>query len=493
MSKQKFITVFVSVLLLFSGLGENGVFSQVIPSRNAGPRTDDPLTQLTSCNRAIAEGRYDEAVALCTQEIALAPRSAEAYHSRGIVHYLKQNYDAAIADYDKAISLDPKGRSHFYANRGMAYIGKGLFDQAFSDLDRAISMDPKDFRAYGGRGRAYAGRGDLDRAIADYTRSLELDPWPNQSGITRADRADAYFAKGQYESALFDYQKALSSFPGDPYTLLRIGKSLYRLERFGEASQSFQEGLKNAKEENLRADLRYELAMSHAALGEYTKVANLLGEKKILGVQIAKVSNGFRVERVFKGTSADLAGIRPKDILVDFNGEKLAAMDVRQFIEKTLQKPTFGSIAKIVVLRDGAYLEKKVAVGMPANLTALVREEDAARMPAVSPVPLILIRKVEIKPAVVPPGGRFDLILEYSVGDPALKEEQLPVQFSFSILQGEKTLYSQAPVNLMSRNSQNTTRTEPLNASNRKGVYLLKVLLTYKDFASEKSVELRIE
>jgi tetratricopeptide (TPR) repeat protein len=493
MAKQKFITVFVLILLLFPGFGEKDVFSQIIPSQNAGPKNEDPLSQLTPCNRAIAEWRYDEAVALCTQEIDLSPRSAEAYHSRGIVYYLKQNYDAAIADYDKAISLDPKGRSNFYANRGMAYIGKGLFDKAFSDLDRAISMDPKDFRAYGGRGRAYAGRGDLDRAIADYTRSLELDPWPDQSGITRADRGDAYFAKEQYESALFDYQKALGSFPDDPYTLLRIGRSLYRLERFGEAQQSFQTGLKNAKEENLKADLRYELAMSHAALGEYAKVANLLGEKKIIGLKIAKLPNGFNVVSVQKGAPADLAGIRPKDILVDFNGEKLAALDVRQFIEKTLQKPKFGSIAKVVVLRNGAYLEKKIVVGMPANLTALVREEDAPRMPGVSPVPLILIRKIEIKPAVVPPGGRFDLILEYSVGDPALKEEQLPVQFSFSILQGEKTLYSQAPTNLMSRNSQNTTRTEPLNASNRKGVYLLKVLLTYQNYASEKSVELRIE
>jgi tetratricopeptide (TPR) repeat protein len=493
MSVQKIITLFGLFLILFPGLGEQVGSCQIILSQNIDQKNEDPLRQLTPCNRAIVEGRYDEAVALCTQEIDLSPRSAEAYHSRGIVHYLKQNYDAAIADYDKAINLDPKGRSNFYANRGMAYIGKGLFDKAFSDLDRAISMDPKDFRAYQGRGRAYAGKGDLDRAIADYTRSLELDPWPDQSGITRADRGDAYFAKGQYESALFDYQKALSSFPDDPYTFLRIGRSLYRLERFGEASQSFQEGLKNAKEENLKADLRYELAMSHAALGEYAKVANLLGEKKILGVQIAKVPNGFNVVSVQKGTPADLGGIKPKDILMDFNGEKLAAMDVRQFIEKTLQKQKFGSIAKVVVLREGAYLEKKVAVGMPANLTALAREEDAPRMPAVLPVPLILIRKVEIKPVVVPPGGRFDLILEYSVGDPALKEEQLPVQFSFSILQGEKTLYSQAPMNLMSRNSQNTTRTEPLNASNRKGVCLLKVLLAYKNFASEKSVELRIE
>jgi tetratricopeptide (TPR) repeat protein len=493
MSKRKFITLFGLFLILFSGLGKQIGSCQIILSQNINQKSDDPLSQLTPCNRAIADGKYDEAIRLCTQEIALSPSSFELYNARGLAYALIHNYDAAIADYSKAIGLEPKGSPHLYANRGMTYVRKGLYDLAIIDFDQAIAMDPKGFFAYGIRGRAYAGKGDLDRAITEYTRSLELDPSPHKSGVTYIDRGDAYFAKGQYESALVDYQKALNGFPDDPYLFLSIGRSLYSLERFGEASRSFQEGLGKAKDENQKADLNYELAMSYAALGEYAKAATLLGERKILGVRIAKVSNGIRVEKVLKGTPADLGGIKAKDILTNFNGEKLAAMDLKQFIDTLLQKQKIGSKAKVVILRDGTYLEKNIIVGMPANLPALVREEDAARMPAVSPVPLIQIRKVEIKPSVVPPGGRFDLIVEYSVSDPSLKQEQLPVQFSFSILQGEKTLYGSTPLEIMSSNSQNTIRTEPLNASNRRGTYLLKVSLTYKKVAAEKSVELRVE
>jgi Flp pilus assembly protein TadD len=492
MSKQKFITVFGLFLILFSGLGEQVGSCQIILSQNINQKSDDSLSQSTPCNRAILDGKYDEAIPLCTQEIALSPKSAERYNTRGVAYYLKQDYDAAIADYGKAISLDPKGKPNFYANRGGAYAGKGLFDPAIIDFDQAIAMDPKDFLAYSGRGRAYAGKGDLDRAIAEYTRSLGLDPFPHKSGITYVDRGDAYFAQGKYELALLDYQNALKSFPEDPYTFSRIGRSLYSLERYGEASRIFQQGLENTRDENQKADLNYELAMSYAALGEYSKAATLLGERKIFGVEISKVSNGIKVERVHKGAPADLGGIKAKDIMTDFNGEKLGAMDLKQFIDTILEKPKFGSKVKVIILRDGTSLEKSIVAGIPANLPILAKEEEA-RMPAVSPVPLIQIRKVEIRPKAVPPGGRFDLVVEYFVSDSSLKQEQLPVQFSFSILQGEKTLYGSTPLEIMSSNSQNTIRTEPLNASKSKGVYLLKVLLTYKKVAAEKSVELRVE
>jgi len=492
MSKQKFITVFGLFLILFSGLGERVGSCQIILSQNINQKSDDSLSQSTPCNRAILDGKYDEAIPLCTQEIALSPKSADGYNTRGVAYYLKQDYDAAIADYSKAISLDPKGKPNFYTNRGMAYAGKGLFDPAIIDFDQAIAMDPKDFLAYSGRGRAYAGKGDLDRAIAEYTRSLGLDPFPHKSGITYVDRGDAYLAKEKYELALLDYQNALKSFPEDPNTFSRIGRSLYLLERYEEASRIFQQGLEKTKDESHKADLIFELAMSYAALGEYPKAATLLGERKVFGVEISKVSNGIKVERVHKGAPADLGGIKAKDIITDFNGEKLAARDLKQFIDTIMEKPEFGSKVKVMILRDGTSLEKSIVAGIPANLPILAREEES-RMPAASPGPLVQIRKVEIRPGAVPPGGRFDLVVEYFVSDSSLKQEQLPVQFSFSILQGEKTLYGPNPLEIMSSNSKDTIRTEPLNASNRRGTYLLKVSLTYKKVAAEKSVELRVE
>jgi tetratricopeptide (TPR) repeat protein len=55
----------------------------------------------------------------------------------------KGEYDTSIADFDKAIELDPT-LAKAYFNRGFAYNRKGDKEQARADLDKCIeiSTDP---------------------------------------------------------------------------------------------------------------------------------------------------------------------------------------------------------------------------------------------------------------------------------------------------------------------------------------------------------------
>src|SRR6516165_4910804 len=62
-----------------------------------------------------------------------------------------------------------------YNNRGLAYDGKEEHDRAIADFDRAIELNPDDAVAYDNRGYVYDAKGDQDRAIADYDKSIELD------------------------------------------------------------------------------------------------------------------------------------------------------------------------------------------------------------------------------------------------------------------------------------------------------------------------------
>ena len=87
----------------------------------------------------------------------------------------KGKYDDAIADYDKAIALNPN-HAYAYNNRAVAYGIKGDLDRAIADLDKAIALNPNDATAYTIRGNAYYVKGDYDRAIADYRKALEIDP-----------------------------------------------------------------------------------------------------------------------------------------------------------------------------------------------------------------------------------------------------------------------------------------------------------------------------
>ena len=48
--------------------------------------------------------------------------------------------------------------------------------RAIADYDRAIQLNPAFADAYNNRGAAFRGKGDLDRAIADYQAALRIDP-----------------------------------------------------------------------------------------------------------------------------------------------------------------------------------------------------------------------------------------------------------------------------------------------------------------------------
>jgi tetratricopeptide (TPR) repeat protein len=64
---------------------------------------------------------------------------AEAYRSRGIAYSKRREYDQAIADYDKAIELDPKNAKAYY-QRGYVYDIKGEHDRAMADYNKAMGL-----------------------------------------------------------------------------------------------------------------------------------------------------------------------------------------------------------------------------------------------------------------------------------------------------------------------------------------------------------------
>lgn len=69
--------------------------------------------QLIHANRGIARSlmmleRYKEALSVFNKVIEQEPRFSASYANRGILHDRMQNYTAAIADYKKAIQLDPE-------------------------------------------------------------------------------------------------------------------------------------------------------------------------------------------------------------------------------------------------------------------------------------------------------------------------------------------------------------------------------------------------
>jgi tetratricopeptide (TPR) repeat protein len=146
------------------------------------------------------KGQYDPAIADYTKAIELNPTDAVVYNNRGIAYRAKGDNDSAIADYSKVVELKPRD-AVAYNNRGIAYRAKGDNDSAIADHSKAIDIDPELASAYNNRGIAHRAKGDNDAAIADHTKAIDIDP---EIAGAYYNRALAYRAKGDNDRAIED-------------------------------------------------------------------------------------------------------------------------------------------------------------------------------------------------------------------------------------------------------------------------------------------------
>jgi lipoprotein NlpI len=114
----------------------------------------------------------------------------------------------SAADFDLAIQLEPKpGR---YDSRGEVYRAKGDLDCAIADYDRAIELNPRYVRARFNRASAYLLKGDQDRAMADLDEAVRLDP---TGGYPFANRGRAHFYAANFDAATSDFVQAFAAQP----------------------------------------------------------------------------------------------------------------------------------------------------------------------------------------------------------------------------------------------------------------------------------------
>src|SRR5215831_2601604 len=77
---------------------------------------DDPKSECEDWKSTLPE----RSILACSQLIGSEPEVAWAYINRGLAYKAKGEYDRAIADYNKAIELDPSSHLGFQ-NRAWSY------------------------------------------------------------------------------------------------------------------------------------------------------------------------------------------------------------------------------------------------------------------------------------------------------------------------------------------------------------------------------------
>jgi tetratricopeptide (TPR) repeat protein len=165
---------------------------------------------------------WDGAIADFTKAIELQPDDAVNYQFRAHAKHFKGDFDGAIADYTRSIALKP-GDAGAFSSRGLDRIAKADFDGAIADTTKALELQPDLAIAFNTRGEAKYAKGDVDGAIADYTRGIELR---NNYAPAYKDRGAARKAKGDVDGANADFAKASQIESGHlPTAAARTGSS----------------------------------------------------------------------------------------------------------------------------------------------------------------------------------------------------------------------------------------------------------------------------
>ena len=105
----------------------------------------------------------------------LTEESPDYYYSLGQLAEMKDDWDKAIAYYQKALSLDDK-YADAYIGLGTAYYEKGGYDLEVSNYEKAVSIDPKNYYYFYVLGTAYEDIQEYIKAKKAYMIALSIKP-----------------------------------------------------------------------------------------------------------------------------------------------------------------------------------------------------------------------------------------------------------------------------------------------------------------------------
>jgi putative GTP pyrophosphokinase len=124
-------------------------------------------------------GRFDEAIGCYTRILALAPAPnirALIYKHRGMAHFARSHYEAALEDFGKALETDPGSYKAAYY-QGVVHSVMQNYGAAVEAFDRSLEINPYQSYCLYRRGQAWYHLEDYPQALADCEAALSLEPF----------------------------------------------------------------------------------------------------------------------------------------------------------------------------------------------------------------------------------------------------------------------------------------------------------------------------
>jgi tetratricopeptide (TPR) repeat protein len=206
---------------------------------------------------------YENLETLWTDTLAHNPTSWMAHNNLGDVYLQQGRLDAAKAEYQKALEIDPQ-EVNAHSNLGIILAQQGQADLAIIQFRQALKIRPNFGRALNNLAATLEAERRLDEALAIYQEAEQINPYYPQ---IHYNLGNILLQKVRLDEARVEFQKALDLDATDDPAREKLGIVLLQQGHFDEAITQFQQALRSQPDD---AETRKNLADAEAALAHRT-------------------------------------------------------------------------------------------------------------------------------------------------------------------------------------------------------------------------------
>ena len=257
----------------------------------------DSYTLLSVFSAASPQDSIPQARVAAKKALELDNTLAEAHASSGrILSGYDYDFERAIAEFERAIQLNPNYATSYHWISNGPLTARGEFDRAITEGKRAVELDPLSMIDNADLGQIYFYARRYDEAISQVGKAIEIDP---HSYLAHYYLGQIYQLQGHLTEAIAEYQKAVE-LDDDPGALAFLGQAQARIGQHDKAQKILSRMTEEAKSRYVSA---YSFALMFIALGDKERAIDAL-------------------ERAYReGAANDIITIRVDPMLEDLRGQ----------------------------------------------------------------------------------------------------------------------------------------------------------------------------
>jgi tetratricopeptide (TPR) repeat protein len=243
MKSRKYVWIIVIVVTLLAGCGGSGSEGEPPAPTSVPPTSTTAATPTLSAGDHVDQGmeyydqgELDKAIAEFEKAIELDPNDAEAHRNLGTAYGEQGKWEECAAAYERAIEIDPDF-GEAYGDLTAAYFYLERIPEALEAGEKAIELAPDYATAHNNLGIVYKEQGEFDLAIVEYKKAIELDP---SDPKPHNNLGNVYKQQGKFDLAIAEYEKALETDPDYATAYLSLGLLYAQQDMVDEAIAEFE-------------------------------------------------------------------------------------------------------------------------------------------------------------------------------------------------------------------------------------------------------------